>query len=116
MNLNAYDNVDESIINKTWINPRYRKLYSREIEYYPMYCLLKRYNDTNKRDEYYLCLANTTDKNHDWHTTPKYNNSVKISLSEIWNKSSCRTYVTITYIAIALVDSQPDGKVYRLGI
>ena len=116
MNLNAYDNVDESIINKTWVNPRYRKLYSREIKYYPLYCLLKRYDNETKKDEYYVCLANYRDNEHDWHTTTKYNNSVKISLSEIWNKLDVRNATNITYIIATLVDEESDGIVYRLGI
>lgn len=116
MNLNAYDNVDESIINKTWINPRYRKLYSREIKYYPFYCLLKRYDATTKKDEYYICLANASDNSHDWHTTTKYNNSIKISLVELWNKLDCRKATENVYILVTLVDVQDDGVVYKLGI
>ena len=82
MNLNAYDNVNDSATLKTWIDPYYRKLYSREIKFYPFFTMLKRYNDKIKRDEFYLCLSAETDDGHDWRSTAHYNNSVKVDLSE----------------------------------
>lgn len=116
MNLNAYDNVDESIVNNTWINPLYRKLYSREIKYYPHYCLLKRYNDKLAKDEYFLCLSNNIDKNHAWHTTERNGNSVKVHLDEIWNKSSLKHINDTIYVSVDKVDDEPDLVIYCLNI
>lgn len=116
MNLNAYDNVNDSAILKTWIDPYYKKLYSREMKFYPYYTMLKRYNDKVKRDEYYICLSAETDDGHDWRSTEHYNNSVKVNLSEFWYNSSLKNVAAKTYIIIDKDYEDNNSVVYRLFI
>ena len=116
MNLNAYDNVNDSATLKTWIDPYYRKLYSREMKFYPYFTMLKRYNDKIKTDEFYLCLSNETDDGHDWRSTSHYNNSIKVSLSEFWANSRLKDIHTKTYIIIDKDYEDSNSVVYRLFI
>ena len=116
MNFNAYDNVDESIVNKTRIDPYYRKLYSREIKFYPYYTILKRFNAKINKDEYYLALSNETDDGHDWRSTSHYNEGIKISLTEVWNKTPLKSLTSTTYIITDKVQEDNDSVVYRLYI
>lgn len=116
MNLNAYDNVDDSVVLKTWIDPYYRKLYSREMKFYPYYTMLKRYNNETKYDEYYICLSAELDDNHDWRSTEKYNNSVKCNLIEFWNKTSLKNIHKRTYIIVDKDYEDSNSIVYRLFI
>jgi hypothetical protein len=116
MNLNAYDNIDESIVNKTWIEPSNEKLYSREIKFYPYYTILKRFNAKLNKDEYYLALSNETDDGHDWRSTGAYRNGIRISLVEVWHKTPLEYMTNTTYIIIDKVQEDNDSVVYRLYI
>ena len=58
MNLNAYDNVKEELDkHKTWYSPKFRRLYSREIKFRMFYKFMKRWNETIKRDDYFLAIS-----------------------------------------------------------
>ena len=72
MNLAAYDKVEQNI-TKTWINPRYNRIYSNELEHYSFYTFLKKYNKENDCFDYFLAMYNKPikDNNGIWHNSQK---------------------------------------------
>lgn len=115
MNLNAYDTVDDGAVSNSWINLRYRKLYSKTIKYYPVFTFLKRYNVATKKYDYYLAMANKqmTDSNT-WHSAERYKNSVKLSLADIWDVVKKKVTKPISYVDVTLQTEDEDCSVYSI--
>ena len=115
MNLVAYDNVNKFIPSSDYIQANYKRLLSSTIEYHDRYCLLKRY-DVNK-DTYHYFVAVYDNKQEglkDKFLKKDSNGNVKVYLNDIWNELP--DYVTRenNNISVELVESQLDGKVYKL--
>lgn len=118
MNLNAYDDIKEKLDkHKTWYSPKFKRLYSREIKFRLFYKFVKRWNETIKRNDYFLALS-------------IYNNDTSFSRAERDNYGRLKVYipkeiiedsilnsiVEDTNIEVKLVDNQVDGEVYQLNI
>ena len=118
MNLNAYDNVKEELDkHKTWYSPKFRRLYSREIKFRPFYKFLKRWNETIKRNDYFLAISmNNVDGRFSIANKDNYSR-LKFSVpKEVIEDSILNSIVEDTNIQIKLVDNQVDGEVYQLNI
>ena len=118
MNLNAYDNIKEELDkHKTWYSPKFRRLYSREIKFRMFYKFLKRWNETYKRDDYFLAIStsNTDDRfsiiNKDNYSRLKFSVPKEVIEDSILNSMTVDTNVEVK-----LVDAQSDGEVYQLNI
>ena len=114
MNLVAYDNVDKFIPGKDYIQVNYKRLLSSTVEYHDKYCLLKRY-EADKRYYYYVAVFDNHQPNIKYKYLKKDNSGkVKIYLTDIWN--DLPDYITKenNNINVELVESQNDGKVYKL--
>lgn len=115
MNLNLYDNI-EIDKNKTWVDPAYKKLYSKEMERYAMFTVLKRYNPKDRCFDYFLALSNTGDKEHHWDcVTLTRSGIVKINLARYWHLlpfTKCAEFNVI----IEEVEHDEDGIIYYLDI
>ena len=58
MNLNAYDNVTRKLDKrKTWYSLKFKRLYSREIKFRMFYKFLQRWNESIKRNDYFLAVS-----------------------------------------------------------
>ena len=86
------------------------------MKFYPFFTMLKRYNDKIRKDEFYLCLSAETDDGHDWRSTSVYKEGIKVSLTEVWNKTSLKNLTSTTYIVTDKVQEDNDSVVYRLYI
>ena len=118
MNLNAYDNVKEELDkHKTWYSPKFRRLYSREIKFRMFYKFLKRWNETIKRNDYFLAIStNNTDGRFSITNKDNYSR-LKVSVpKEVIEDSILNSIVEDTNIQVKLVDNQVDGEVYQLNI
>ena len=118
MNLNAYDNVKEELDkHKTWYSPKFRRLYSREIKFRMFYQFLKRWNETIKRNDYFLAvIMNNVDGRFSIANKDNYSR-LKFSVpKEVIEDSILNSIVEDTNIQIKLVDNQVDGEVYQLNI
>ena len=118
MNLNAYDNVKEELDkHKTWYSPKFRRLYSREIKFRMFYKFLKRWNETIKRNDYFLAISmyNTDGK---FSIANRHNyGRLKVSVpKEVIEDSILNSIVEDTNVELKLVDNQVDGEVYQLNI
>ena len=118
MNLNAYDNIKEELYkHKTWYLPKFRRLYSREIKFRIFYKFLKRWNETIKRNDYFLAISMSNTDGRFYRTERDNYGRLKVSVpKEVIADSILNSIVEDTNIEIKLVDDQIDGEVYQLNI
>ena len=118
MNLNAYDNVKEELNkHKTWYSPKFRRLYSREIKFRPFYKFLKRWNETIKRNDYFLAISMYNTDNKFYRTERDNYGRLKVNIpKELIEDSILNSIVEDTNVELKLVDNQVDGEVYQLNI
>ena len=116
MNLNIYETLDIDR-TKSWVNPVYKKLYSKEIEQYSMFTILKRYNPKEKCTEYFLVLSNIGDNAHKWDCiTATKGGIIKINLVNYWNFLPFRNKNREFSIILEKVEEDEEGAVYYLDI
>lgn len=118
MNLNAYDNVTRKLDKrKTWYSLKFKRLYSREIKFRMFYKFLQRWNETYKRNDYFLAVSmNNTDGTFTIANNDNYGR-LKVSVpKEVIEDSILNFVVEDINVEIKLVDAQPDGEVYQLNI
>ena len=118
MNLNAYDNIKEELDkHKTWYSPKFRRLYSREIKFRMFYKFVKRWNETIKRDDYFLAISTSnTDGKFSIANRDNYGR-LKVSVpKEVIEDSILNSMTVDANVDVKLVDTQPDGEVYQLNI
>lgn len=118
MNLNAYDNVKEELDkHKTWYSPKFKRLYSREIKFRMFYKFMKRWNETIKRDDYFLAVSmNNVDGRFSITNKDNYSR-LKFSIpKEVIEDSILNTMTVDANVEVKLVDAQLDGEVYQLNI
>lgn len=118
MNLNAYDNVKEELDkHKTWYSPKFKRLYSREIKFRRFYKFMKRWNETIKRNDYFLAISmNNVDGRFSITNKDNYNR-LKFSIPKEVIEDSILNIMTVDdNVEVKLVDAQHDGEVYQLNI
>lgn len=118
MNLNAYDNIKEELDkHKTWYSPKFRRLYSREIKFRMFYKFLKRWNETIKRNDYFIAISTSnTDGKFNIANRDNYCR-LKVSIpKEVIEDSILNSMTVDTNVEVKLVDAQPDGEIYQLNI
>lgn len=115
MNLVAYDNVDKFIPDKDYIQTNYKRLLSSTIEYHDRYCLLKRYNVDKDIYQYFVAVYDNKQQGlKDKFLKKDSSGRVKVYLNDIWNELPAYIKRENNNIVIELVESQDDGKVYKL--
>ena len=115
MNLAAYDKVNNFNPNKDHIQISYKRLVSPTIEYHDRYCLLKTYEPNNKIYNYYIAVFDNKQEGiKDKFLKKDSNGFVKVYLTDIWNDLPDYVKEKNCNVDVKLVESQNDGKVYKL--
>ena len=115
MNLVAYDKVNNFNPNKDHIQISYKRLVSPTIEYHDRYCLLKTYEPNNKNYNYYIAVFDNKQEGiKDKFLKKDSNGFVKVYLTDIWNDLPDYVKEKNCNVDVKLVESQNDGKVYKL--
>ena len=115
MNLAAYDKVNNFNPNKDYIQISYKRLISPTIEYHDRYCLLKTYEPNNKNYNYYIAVFDNKQEGiKDKFLKKDSNGFVKVYLTDIWNDLPDYIKEKNCNVDVKLVESQNDGKVYKL--
>lgn len=115
MNLAAYDKVNNFNPNKDYIQVSYKRLVSSTIEYHDRYCLLKIYEANNKSYSYYVAVFDNKQEGiKDKFLKKDSNGFVKVYLTDIWNNLPDYVKEKNCNVDVKLVESQNDGKVYKL--
>lgn len=115
MNLAAYDKVNNFNPNKDHIQISYKRLVSPTIEYHDRYCLLKTYEPNNKNYNYYIAVFDNKQEGiKDKFLKKDSNGFVKVYLTDIWNNLPDYVKEKNCNVDVKLVESQNDGKVYKL--
>ena len=115
MNLAAYDKINNFNPNKDHIQISYKRLVSSTIEYHDRYCLLKTYEPNNKNYNYYIAVFDNKQEGiKDKFLKKDSNGFVKVYLTDIWNDLPNYVKEKNCNVDVKLVESQNDGKVYKL--
>ena len=115
MNLAAYDKINNFNPNKDHIQISYKRLVSSTIEYHDRYCLLKTYEPNNKNYNYYIAVFDNKQEGiKDKFLKKDSNGFVKVYLTDIWNNLPDYVKEKNCNVDVKLVESQNDGKVYKL--
>ena len=115
MNLAAYDKVNNFNPNKDHIQISYKRLVSPTIEYHDRYSLLKTYEPNNKNYNYYIAVFDNKQEGiKDKFLKKDSNGFVKVYLTDIWNDLPDYVKEKNCNVDVKLVESQNDGKVYKL--
>ena len=115
MNLAAYDKINNFNPNKDHIQISYKRLVSPTIEYHDRYCLLKTYEPNNKNYNYYIAVFDNKQEGiKDKFLKKDSNGFVKVYLTDIWNNLPDYVKEKNCNVDVKLVESQNDGKVYKL--
>ena len=115
MNLAAYDKINNFNPNKDHIQISYKRLVSSTIEYHDRYCLLKTYEPNNKNYNYYIAVFDNKQEGiKDKFLKKDSNGFVKVYLTDIWNDLPYYVKEKNCNVDVKLVESQNDGKVYKL--
>ena len=115
MNLAAYDKINNFNPNKDHIQISYKRLVSHTIEYHDRYCLLKTYEPNNKNYNYYIAVFDNKQEGiKDKFLKKDSNGFVKVYLTDIWNDLPDYVKEKNCNVDVKLVESQNDGKVYKL--
>lgn len=116
MNLAAYDGIKNIDYSKSWIDPRFRKLYSMEIPYYNFYSFLTRYNSNLKMNEYYIVMHNDINSELKIYPTISRRKVIKINLKDIWNRLFITVPKTTMNVTLEVDDIQEDCIIYFINI
>ena len=119
MNLNSYGDALTTIDrNKTWINIKYRVMFSREIKYRPYFNISCRYNAATCTHDYYLILADYPIDDRKWMNTVKDSyGRIKIRIiGAIWCATIISNFKKDTNINISRVEGDDICDIYYLDI
>ena len=116
MNLDLYERIDINRL-KTWVNCVRKKLYSKEIERYAMFTILKRYNPKENCTDYFLVLSNSGDNTHKWDCiTLTKSGIVKINLANYWHLLPFAGKKGEFNVIVEKLEEDEDGIIYYLDI
>lgn len=118
VNLNIFDDAVEKLDrSKTWINIKYKEIFSREIKPRKFSILTKQYENNIGNHYFVITLDNAPDKRRnyvksrcdDW-------GRFKISIAGIWYDSIANTLTKDTNINIEHIYHDDDSDVYEIDI
>lgn len=115
MNLNNYDKVEINY-NTTWVDPMYKKLYSRELEYHPYYTFLKRYNPKIRNHDYYIALFDEIREDVVCHDINTKKGVMKLNLKPIWYNTSLVRLNKKIIISLTIEEKYDNGIIYYIDI
>ena len=115
MNLSAYDIVKGVNRNGTWIDPKYKRLYSRELPIREYFAFSKNFNPQTNNYDFHLILSDTNPNDGSFVRVIDKYRPLKIPLSRIWTDISI--YVTETInITVTSIENTSDYDIYLLNI
>lgn len=117
INFNLYDAVTPNMINSTYVDIRFRKLYSREMKYFQYNTLLKKYNSkTNQYDLFVALTKNPVPNAKSELTYCTKHKQIKVNLSNIWEEFRFSRFKQNVIVNTEIVEEDDDGIVYYLDI
>lgn len=118
MNLNAYDNINETLNkNKTWVDIRKKIILSREIKYRKYTCVLKKYDPNTNIISYFIAMLDSPPENKNYKITTQDNyGRIKINISNIWKETYLNNLKNNCNILCNLMETDIDGDIYSIDI
>lgn len=115
MNLSAYDVMIDVNYRKSWVDPKFRKLYSYELPKHKYYSFLTRYNKNYNCEELYIVLYDEEDELIKNYQTEEKHNITKYKLIDVW-KFFDKFISNKQNINIVLEELQDDCVIYKFDI
>lgn len=114
MNLPAYDNIEIKVNrNKTWVNIKYKQIFSKEIHYNGYVEYKSRYNPVDETYEYYLVFQpNRSTQSAKVHIDEL--GRTKIPISKIWNKLNFSNKHKDFNITLEYIESIEDSDIFLI--
>lgn len=116
MNLAAYDTIMALDLKKTWIDPRFKRMYSYELPRSAYYTILKRYNNEHNVTEYFIALYDERQPVIKNYTVYRTDNVKKYYLYDIWEEAGFDKFDRVVNINLIVDDSQEDCIIYKFDI
>lgn len=117
MNLNAYDNVEQKFEEGTWVNPKFKRLYSTELAKRIYFVFLKRYDIENNIYNYYIALLDNIPEDREFHAVIHTKHGIsKLELKTIWDNCPLKNIKVKSNISIKHIEHTDDGDIYYLDI
>lgn len=118
MNLSAYDNVEENLNKrKTWVCPKRKILYSREIKFHKYYTLSKKFSTVTRNTDYYIIMLDKPDMFRKCYNTNIDDfGRIKLRINSIWESTSLRNIKEPININIEHIESDNDGDIYYVDV
>uniref|UniRef100_A0AAU8MJZ9 Uncharacterized protein n=1 Tax=Geladintestivirus 1 TaxID=3233133 RepID=A0AAU8MJZ9_9CAUD len=116
MNFTTYDNVNSKRLDrtKTWINPRYKQVFSAEIKYKNYYQIIVRYNTNTKENEYFVAFMDNKDEDNKSCRIDELGRT-RFSIANIWN-DFCNNITKETNIKLNYEESFDNVDIFRLSL
>lgn len=113
MNLVAYDIVKGINRNGTWIDPKYKRLYSRELPAREYFGFSKNFNPQTNRYDFYLILTDINKNDGSFVRVIDKYRPLKIPLNRIWNDISI--YISeVANVTLNPIENSDDCDIYLI--
>lgn len=112
MNLNAYDKV--LFENLNWIDPKYKRFYSKTIPKRNFFTILKRYN--GQSNDWYLLLSDVTIEGYVWEPVKVNKNYQKYDLYRYWETMGLDALTSVTEVNVKKEEENDEYLIYYLDI
>lgn len=116
MQFTTYDKTNSRKLDRTksWINIKYKQIFSAEIKYNKYYQLIKRFEPKYNTTEYFVAFMNNSDEDTKSCRVDDYGRT-KFSIADIWKELNLDKLTTDTNINLEYVESIDDVDVFKIG-
>ena len=117
MQFTTYDRTKTRKLDrtKTWINIKYKQIFSAEIKYNNYYQIITRFNPNINETEYYVAFMPNSDEDNKSCRIDDYGRT-KFSIANIWNELKLNKLTTDTNINLEYVETIDDVDVFKIGL
>lgn len=113
MNFTTYDNVKQKLDRtKTWVNPKYKQVFSAEIKYHHYCQIIRKYIPEENIYEYYIAFMDNKDFENKSCRLDELGRT-RINISEIWN-DFCKDISVDTNVILEYIESINGADIFKL--
>lgn len=116
MDFTAYDSINTTIDkSKTWVNCKYKQIFSKEIRYDKYAEYKSRFNPITNSYEYYIIFEPNKDKDNFKIRVDELGRT-RISATRIWSQINPDNKTNDFQIELQFVETISDCDIYRINI
>lgn len=116
MEFTCYDKAEIKIDKtKTWVNIKYKQVFSKEIHYNCYYQIIKRFDLSNRNIEYFVAFLPTSDSDTKPCHIDDYGRT-KFSIASIWNDIGYNKLTNDKQIKLEYIETINDADIFKLDL